>query len=359
MKTVGILTFYLNHNYGTTLQCYALKKAIASICECEVNIIPHTFVDKIENGFGEPYLFEKYNRRIQMFDDFLKNNIGCRHEHISHLTAENAPKYDYYIVGSDTIWNTIQTGNDSAYFLDFAMNIDAVKVAYAPSLGVSNTNLLNRNLFEKYIDKFDFLSIRESKDIDFINKFTDKKVERVLDPTYLLKKEDYIELIDTKRKKEKGFIFVYLIYEDTENIQKVLNYVNRISLEKDLDVIHFIYNIPDYIFEDRGKSFAFDGPKDFLWYVNNADMIITNSFHGIAFSIIFRKAFYALVRSNGSNKITSILKEFGLESRIFNNSLDINSLDFNLDYNDTEIKINQLMDNSYLYLKNALNATLM
>lgn len=354
MKSVGILTFYLNHNYGSTLQCYALKKAVEKISGYNVNIIPHTFVDRIENGFGESYLYEKYEERIKKFDDFLKNEISCKAEHISKLSPENAPYYDYYIVGSDVIWNTKLTYSDSAFFLDFATDINAVKISYAPSLGVKDTGLLNHSLFEKYIDKFDFLSIRESEDINFIKQFTEKEVSRVADPTFLLEKEEYLELIYTQKKKTKGFILVYLIYEDSDNIQRVLNYINRVALKKDLDIIHFIYNIPNYIFGDRGKTFAFDGPKDFLWYVNNADMIITNSFHGVAFSVIFRKPFYALIRPDGGKKVTSILKEFSLEERILNNDINLDNLDFKIDYSKAEPKINQLKAKSYQYLKNAL-----
>lgn len=354
MKKVGILTFYLNHNYGSTLQCYALKKVVENITDYEVKVIPHTFVKKIDNGFGEKYLYEKYNKRIKMFDDFLKNEIGCTEEHIEVLNEKNAPLCDYYIVGSDVIWDTYLTRSDGAFFLDFAENMDCTKIAYAPSLNGRDEDKLNTKLFDKYINKFDYLSVREEKDIKYIEKFTSKKVRKVLDPTLLLDSSVYSKLIDKQRKKDKKFIFIYLIYDNTENIQMVLDYANRVAMERDMEVIHFIYNIPDYVFGEKGKSFAFDGPKDFLWYIKNADLIITNSFHGTAFSIIFEKPFYSLIRKDSKVKTAALLNDLNLENRILQPQIKTESLNFEIDYIESKEKLKGLIKESYDYLKEAL-----
>lgn len=355
MKKVGILTFYLNHNYGSTMQCYALKKAIQKICDYEVKVIPHVFVDKIVNGFGELYLREQYDERIKKFDDFLKGEIECTDEHISNINKENAPECDYYVVGSDVIWNTGLTQNDTNYFLDFADGMDVTKIAYVPSLGVNDVKRLNRDIFDKYIDKFDYLSVREKKDIPFIKEFTSKEVVNVLDPTLLLDKEDYLELIEGEEKNTSKFILLYLVYDRTENVTKIIDYANRISLEKGYKVIHFIYNIPFYIYEERGESFAFSGPKEFLWYMNNAELIITNSFHGIAFSIIFRKAFYVSVRESGTTKLEGILEELDLKDRIFKKGISLENVSFYLDYKEVNKKLDDLKNKSYEYLKRSLD----
>lgn len=356
MKKVGILTFYLNHNYGSTLQCYALRKAIQKISNYDVSVIPHVFIDKIINGFGETYLREQYDKRLKKFDDFLKTEIGCTGRHISYVTKKNVPKCDYYIAGSDVIWNTVLTQKDTNYFLDFAEGMDVTKIAYAPSLGVSDVKKLSINIFDKYIDKFDFLSIREKRDIHFIQKFTNKEVAHVLDPTFLLEREDYLSLIEKEEKKtDEKFILLYLIYDRTENIIKIIDYVNRISLEKGYKVIHFIYNIPYYIFEDRGESFAFSGPKEFLWYINNAELVITNSFHGLAFSVIFQKSFYVSVRKDGESKLEGMLKELGLEERKFKMDISFENTSFYLDYEETNKKLDYLKKKSFEYLKKSLD----
>ena len=356
MKSVGILTFHITNNHGTALQCYALRTAIKNISGYSVHVIPHTYCDRIINGFGEPYLYDQYENKIALFEDFFHKEIGCQEKPIHILTADNAPKYDFYVVGSDTVWHTAQTGSDAAYFLDFVNqeHSDSVKIAYAPSLGVNDYSLLNIDLFDEYIDKFDYLSVREALDIDFIKQFTNKNVCRVLDPTFLLTAETYLKLID-KKAEEKGYILLYLLYDDSERIQKIINFANRLSLEKDLNVIHHIYNIPPYVFGDRGKSFAFDGPKDFLRYVSNADLIITNSFHGLAFSIIFRKPFYvSLRRLYGATKLQSVLEELHLEHRVFSDEITLEYIDFNLDYRQAEETLDELRQESYEYLKKSL-----
>lgn len=354
MKKVGILTFYLNHNYGSTLQCYALKKVIENITDYEVQVIPHTFVKQIDNGFGEKHLYDKYNKRIAMFDDFLKNEIGCTEQHIEVLNEENAPICDYYVVGSDVVWDTYLTGSDKAFFLNFAQNLDCVKIAYAPSLNGRSEDKLNTELFKEYIDKFDYLSIREERDIQYLNKFTKKEIKKVVDPTLLLDRYVYDKLLDKKRKKEKNYILVYLIYDNTENIQMILNYVNRVALEKDMEVVHFIYNIPNYVFGKRGKSFAFDGPKDFLWYVKNADLIITNSFHGTAFSIIFEKPFYSLIRRDSKVKTAALLHDLNLEDRIWKPQIQTEVINFEINYSEVNKRLEKLKQESYNYLKKAL-----
>lgn len=355
MKDVGIVTFYLTHNHGTMLQCYALKTVIERLGNYKVHIIPHTYFDSIGNGFGEPYLYQKYDKSIALFDSFLKNELECTEPHIPVLTKDTAPKYDIYVAGSDAIWNTELIENDNAFFLGFAEDMESVKIAYAPSLSINDTTHLNRSIFERYIDKFDFLSVREKEHAAFIKQFTNKEVDAVLDPTYLLDQEAYLELMDCERKKEKSFILIYLIYEDAFSVQKIINYANRIALRHEWDVVHFVYNIPEYVLGEKGKTFAFDGPKDFLWYFYNADLIFTNSFHGLAFSIIFRKNFWVRPRPTGKSKIVNMLEQIGLTDRIMKNQLVIDESEFAIDYSEVEQKLNRLIDHSYHFLSTALN----
>lgn len=148
---------------------------------------------------------------------------------------------------------------------------------------------------------------------------------------------------------------LYLVYDRTENITKIIDYANRISLKKGYKVIHFIYNIPYYIFEERGESFAFSGPKEFLWYVSNAELVITNSFHGLAFSVIFQKSFYVSVRKDGETKLEGMLKELGLEERTFKMDIDFENTSFYLNYEDVDKKLDHLKKKSYEYLKKSLD----
>lgn len=351
MKTVGIITFYLNDNSGTSLQCYALKTIIERMGDYLVKIIPHAIVDKIDNGFRGEELRKLYDERIYNFDLFLRNVIGCKEENISVLTKENAPIYDYYITGSDTVWNTEQTGDDDAFFLSFAPE-ESIKISYAPSLGVSDTEELNRKLFETYIDKFDYLSVRESYYIPFLKQFATKKIYTVVDPTLLLGAEDYDKL--EKHSKEEKYILVYLILDDSENVSYIMSHANRLAIKYNMKVIHYVYNIPEYVFGERGESFAFAGVEEFLGYVKNAEFIFTNSYHGTIFSIIYERLFYSYLRSDGKTKVRELLTTLGLEDRILRPSLSLQDMEQKIDYIPVKKKLDLMRQESMEFLKKAL-----
>ena len=351
MKTVGIITYYVTNNYGTSLQCYALKKVIEKLGNYEVKIIPHAIVDHIDNGFGGEELRKLYDERIQKFDVFTRETIGCKDEYIPVLTKENTPIFDYYITGSDTVWDTITMHDDDAFFLAFAPD-NAVKISYAPSLAVADPTELNRALFEKYIDKFDYLSIREAYYIPFLKQFTEKEIYPVLDPTLLLEKEDY-ENIEQRVEDEK-YIFVYLIYDDTESVSYILNHANRLAIKYNLKVVHFVYNIPEYVFGERGKSFSFIGVEEFLGYVRNAEFVFTNSFHGTIFSIIYERQFYSYLRHDGKTKIRELLTELHIDDRILNPSLGLEDMEAKIDYDAVNKILEQKRKESKEFLLKAL-----
>ena len=351
MKTVGIITFYLNDNSGTSLQCYALKTIIERMGDYQVKIIPHAIVDKIDNGFGEEKLRKLYDERICNFASFLRNVIGCKEENISVLTKDNTPIYDYYITGSDTVWNTEQTDNDDAFFLDFAPE-ESIKISYAPSLGVSDTEELNRKLFETYIDKFDYLSVRESYYIPFLKQFTNKKIYTVVDPTLLLDVEDYNKL--EKHCEDEKYILVYLIFDDSENVSYIMSHANRLAIKYNMKVIHYVYNIPEYVLGERGESFAFAGVEEFLGYVKNAELIFTNSYHGTIFSIIYERLFYSYLRNDGKTKVRELLTTLGLEDRILRPSLSLQDMEQKIDYIPVKKKLDLMRQESMEFLKKAL-----
>ena len=351
MKTVGILTFCINDNCGTTLQMWALKSAIENMGEYEVHIIPHAIVSKIENGFGGKELYEKYQERIELFDDFLKKRLGYTDEYIDNLTIENAPQYDNYIVGSDTVWNVYQTGYDKNFFLDF-VGKDGKKIAYAPSIGVNNTDSLPKEIYQKYLDDFDFLSVRENSDVEFVKQYTDKEVVGVLDPTLLLEAEKYDTI--AAEIEEEDYILVYLIFDESESISYVMELANRLSIKYGMKVIHFIYNLPEYVYGEKGKSFSFASPEKFLSYIKNAKLILTNSFHGTTFSIIYRKAFYSVLRNNGKTKIKDLLERLQLEDRILKPTLRLEDINMKIDYSDVEKILERERKKSLDYLRKAL-----
>lgn len=352
MKKIGILSFCITDNHGTMLQMYALKCMLEKLGDYEVEIIPHAIIEKIDNGFGGELLRQKNAQRLKAFDDFLVDKLGYKGPYISKLTSENAPKCDVYIVGSDTVWCLFQIHNDENFFLDFVED-NIVKIAYAPSLGTNNTSLFKKDIFEKYIDKFDYLSVREKCNVEFIQQFTEKPVHCVLDPTLLLNCNDYA-LIE-EEISEENYILLYLVYDDTENVSYIIQMANRLSLKYNLKVVHFIYNLPPYIYEDRGVSFAFEKTEKFLSYVKNAKLVLTTSYHGLAFSIIYKKAFYYITQQLGrASRPYDLLSKMGMMDRVLKPTLDLNDIDFDIDYLGVDEKLEKERKYSIEYLRTAL-----
>lgn len=351
--TVGILTFYLTDNCGSTVMTYALRKIIQNITGDTVDVIPYSIVNEITNGFGEKELRDKYDKRIAEFNIFLQKYIGVTKENIPKLTVDNYPKYDAYLIGSDVVWDTVHTNNDSTYFLDFLENDNEVrKISYSPSVGQSDLTKLNRNIFEKWIDRFDYLGVREKNLEHYVQQFTNKKVRTVLDPSLLLQADDYRKI--QADIEDKDYILLYLVFENNEMIQSVVDFTNRLARYYNCKVKHFIYNIPEYVYGSRGESFSFCSPTEFLALIDNARMVITNSFHGVAYSIVYRKPFYTWRREGAGEKTVLLLEDFNLSERILGEFWDIEKFDFSIDYTKSEKKIRERIEESKEFLVEAL-----
>lgn len=352
---IGILTFYLTDNCGSTIMLYALKTHIQNLTDGVVEIVPYTIVNKITNGFGEKSLRDKYDKRIEAFDDFLHNDIGFSGENIDKLTPDNYPQYDAYVIGSDIIWDTVHTNRDETFFLDFLENSSARKISYSPSVGIFDLSRLDKSIFEKWIDRFDYLGVREKNLEEYVQQFTDKKVVTNLDPCFLLSADEYRELQSKEIDEFEEYILLYVVFEDTEMIQSVVNYTNRLARRMGCKVKHFIYNIPEYVYGDAGSSFSFCTPKEFLWYIDHAKMVITNSYHGVAYSIIYRKPFYTWRRPTAGKKTEWLLSDLNLSERMVDEFWDITKLDFDIDYSKSEERIEKRIEESKGFLREALN----
>lgn len=345
MKSVGIITLYETDNYGTLLQCMALKKSIEKVCDHKVYVLSHKDMVPIVNGFSGDKLRNGYDERIKKFSDFLAENVGI-------TPMDSVSECDYYVVGSDTVWWLTVLEDYPLYFLDFVKN--GKRISYAPSLGTCDYSDFDSEIFKKYIPKFDFLSVREPKAVDYIRQFTNSPIEAVLDPTLLLTAQEYEPYEVPIPYKDGEYILVYLIYDESALNTYMLNLANRLAKKYSLKVVHFVYNMPDYMYGEKGSSFAFSGPGEFLSYFKKARLVLTNSFHGTIFSIIYRKAFYSGIWDKSRNKIAELCDRLGLSHRILKPTPDISQIDMEPDYGKTEALLEIEREKSYEYLKNAL-----
>ena len=304
MKKIGIATFCKANNYGAVLQAYGLSQYLQK--ENEVEFLDIKFNPKVENTQKENVkksgVVQKIVGKVKKikFEQFRKENLKISSEVIHGYkdSAELQDKYDYYIVGSDQVWNTDITNKTKAFFLDFVKN--KPKIAYAASYGKDNLNEIEKKWTEECLKDFKAISVREKQSATYLNKKLNINASVVCDPVFLLTKEQWIDKINLKNKN-KSYILVYYME-------------NNSTLESIISNIRKIYNCP--IIAIKGgvqklngiKHIDGLGPKDFLKTIYNAELVVTNSFHALAFSIIFNKKVIAFEHSKWNLRIANLLK---------------------------------------------------
>ncbi len=332
----GILTFHNSDNYGSVLQAYALKSYVKQIFpndECEIvnyvapnqNNLYALYLknNSIKNIIKNirAFLFSKLlKKRIYEFDVFRKNHLRISKEKIEQSTTlrDYLQDFNMMICGSDQIWNPLSLDFSEEYFVP---EYKGVKVAYAPSFGngrEADLDRVDRMALRKDLQDFRAVSVRENSGKELLKSLGyEKEVNLVLDPTLLLKKQEWEKIIENKRSSEP-YIFFYSINYNPEAI----NMVKHISKLTGLEVrIMFSTN---KTYQALGKGFKLvseTNPLDFLRLVRDAKLVLSNSFHGVAFSTIFRKDFFALeVNRNGEiykdERIHNLLETFNIGERI-------------------------------------------
>lgn len=304
------------------------------------------FVSEVLSRF-----FPTIRRRILRFDDFHKINTKMSKRYLSMPDLYQAKMdYDVYVVGSDQVWNPSASSSIEPYFLTFAPK-EAKKISYASSFGVSN---IPDSLYEKYkelLSNIDYLSVREQAGVSLVKALTGKEATCVLDPTLLLNREQWGNIMLAYPHMPSRYILVYQLLPS----ETLPSLAMRIGEEKKCPVYYlakraYAVNAP------KGMRLIKDaGPAEFLWLIKNASCVVTNSFHGTAFSVNFGTPFYAVLKpSRGGNaRITSLLTSVNLMDRIVYEGDAMPAFSaFDADLVQREIQ--QLRNDSISFLQNAL-----
>lgn len=318
-QKIGVITFHRANNLGAVLQTYALSTYLnENICQTEVidyypnNAIParNTLLRKMLRAGKEALGGKKQKDRYLRFRKF-KEFIDMVHVSPQAYYGDESieiepPQYDLLISGSDQILNATLTGNSKAYYLNFAQSTP--KISYASSFGRKEISDCEKEYIRSYLKDFRALSTREESGKKIIEQELGQKVELVVDPVFLLSKNEWEKLASPMR--DEKYIFVYAM-ENTPWFVKAIEQVRR------------SYNLPVKIV--LGGSFqlpvggAVDnccGPREFLSYIKNAECIVTNSFHGTAFSIIFEKKFVCVAHSSKNIRLENLCKMTGTSSQM-------------------------------------------
>lgn len=331
-KRIAIVTIYGIPNFGSILQAYALQRYLeATKKDSEVLLVNYDyrgFIHRVkrirETGFVSflkneialilriiPDNKKKKLAKFQEFRNLYLKETRCYTNSISLLFSNEIKKFDVFITGSDQVWNTRELHGDLTYLLDFVPN-NKKKISYSSSFGLDYIGDGYKKSFQKLLNKYDAISVREKRGITLIEELgVDKPIDVTCDPTLLLESTDYSALVATSKAIiNEPYILVYGLSYAFNPMPAIFDVINLAVAQYKCKVIFLTNgNIP---FEGRAEYVLDAGPADFIKYVLNAKFIITSSFHGTLFSIIFRKPFAAIAPKSGDTRIFDILDDLNI-----------------------------------------------
>ena len=332
MAKIGIVTFHRAHNYGAVLQCLALQEAIKGLHH-DAFVIDHinsklqrsypdgslrlygNVIQKMKRLFRHLLMSTRIRKRFNLFTGFINSNF---------ILSDNEQEYfDAIVYGSDQIWNDSITDDDPFYWGEGSNT--KKKIGYAISAGNKENQL---SLHSEHIRRFSNIGVREDSLLFQLKALGIENVSTVLDPTLLLDRNDWIKLLNLKSlQPSKKYLAVYSL----RGKDKTLTLAKKIANHRRLALIDIGASIP-LVPKTSRKDFL--DPKQFVEIIKNASYIVTDSFHGTVFSIIFNRPFITLNLEDGQDgRVANILRE--------------------LDLGRNHIRIHDSYDNNYLGMYDA------
>ena len=379
---IGILTQPLKNNYGGLLQCFAMQTVLKRlghepwIVRRDVYRNEFTWLERvffnvkqvIKVFLGRKFVkllspkkvsYVKKNTKY-FVSEYInpKTEIITTTEHLKNYHLTN--KFDAYIVGSDQVWRPIYSPCITNYYLDFLPTDDnnVKRIAYAASFGVDEWEFSEEETktCRDLLQKFDAISVRENSAVLLCDKYLNRAdAVHVLDPTMLLDKEDYIRLVEKENEpKSPGTLFCYILDEDekkNEIIDTIARQISAVPFTQ-MPKCHISYENLKYRLEDC----VYPTVTAWLCAFMDAEMVVTDSFHGCVFSIIFNKPFIVYGnKGRGMARFHSLLSIFGLENRLVTNSEDaLKIINKPINWEAVNIKKKEWQEKSLNFLKNNL-----
>lgn len=316
---IGIVTYHFVNNFGAALQAYALMKTIEQECDSEVEVIDYRhwfirFTDAVRILPITTNLKEIISGlktislrmgRLEKFSKFHNLFYKMTEKYTSPAQLREL-SFDKYVCGSDQIWNPVVTlGVAESYFLGFEKSKEK-KLSYAPSFGVSRVKPVYEKKMAKYIGDIGAISVRETDGIEIVRNLTGRDAVQLIDPTFLLCKEEWSEIAVEPNINGK-YILLYIMQRN----EMVYDYAKKIKEKYGLPIVEisrYGYQ-PSFVDEVRVDV----GPREWVGLIKNAEFVCTNSFHGMAFSIIFEKDFFLIPSKKFNSRMDSLMKVFKIE----------------------------------------------
>lgn len=372
---IGIITFHGSHNYGSVLQAYATQKLLSNLGQ-ESEIINFRMESQKEyyalypTKYGKQIMVGNVLRlpyhaqrkiRFQKFEKFMQTRYKMSGSDLKNYEDLKtvASKYDMYLTGSDQIWSNripelVHSDKDftGVYFLDFVED-GKKRISFASSVGEAN----EQDLADKVdlLKKFSAISTRETYGVNLLSKMTGMPVSKVLDPTLMISKEEWLSIAPKEPMVKGDYIFLYTL----RGVRKVATwgkYLTKLAKKLNMKVVCVSPFFP--VLTPGVQNIYNAGPEDFINLINNAKLVFTDSFHGTAFSINLNKPFFSLTPGKeGDVRKREITDTLGVGDRIISQHSQVEEImDWELDYTTriTNQKLEELRKEGLDYLQRAI-----
>lgn len=381
----GVCLKYTQNNYGSKLQALATVKTFEEL-EIDYEIIRYNkktldFVIKtLPRFFNFVFLNDRYDqiqRHIQFkrhpeilkqveirqkafgaYDHLFTRHLSENYSSYNALKRKCAEKYDGVITCSDQLWSPSALGSGFYNLMFVPENLP--KISWASSFGVSKIPWYQVGRTRKFLNRIEFISMRENRGAEIVKELTNKQVPILMDPVFVFNKEKWQQIVGCQEPEWEDYIFCYFLGSNLEHRKAAKRLAEQTGL-KIVTLRHLDrYNAYD---ENFGDYAPYDvDPNRFLNILRNAKYVCTDSFHGTAFSIIFEKKFLTFDRYNNSSsnsknsRIESVCENLGLNDRRYSNQKDIfGAINQDIDYLKVSKKVSQYRENTLEFLKSAFN----
>ena len=355
---IGILTYHRAHNYGAVLQCYALKQYLQSLGHTTIvvdykpsyfhyglfvwykwlSLNPFKLIKKIRT---QCQTFPISKKRYDAFDKFIEDYLSPKYVNLNN----EQDGFDAFVLGSDQIWRKNGDSFDPVFWGDFKAAKHTKLISYAASMGRANLSVAEQQQVSKWLKHFSSILVREDSLKALLSPLSEKEVEVVVDPTLLLPSQEW-NRIAIKPKYNRSYVLVYQVIENPATLAIAKEAAKRI----DADIIEIASKVSK---THSDHQIIYDAsPREFLGWVSAASIVVTTSFHGTAFSIIFSKPFVCIKQNKPSDlRISSILTSFNLKERF----VDANNWSWKQKYLENPIPFEASIEFSKEQIKILLN----
>lgn len=367
MKT-SVITLHTVKNYGSVLQTYATQKEFEQAGSL-VEFVDYWRKDNLDDGLlrkvvtgsslwgRNPFLravyaaikFPSVRKQIRVFNGFLKRNI-----HLSprkYLSMEelkkDPPMADLYCTGSDQVWNSDwNAGIEKPYFLEYVPE-GSKCIAYAASFGKEKLTPEEIKIIRPFLQKYSAIAMREPSGIRIINEMGIPGNIQIADPTLLLEVDEWKQLMSDRKIRQKYL----LIYQVNKN-WAFDAYAQRLAKKMGLKLVRLAYDY-HHIFK-KGHLVCCPKVEEWLSLFYYADFVLTDSFHGTAFSINFNRQFAVVYPKKYSTRLSSLIKLTGLERRVVEDFNDFSITEQRIDYEPVNRFLREEKIRAKRFLKEAL-----